>query len=115
MATMATIACILYTEDIAEARWVVVVEHEVPEPELAHLLQPLELVLTGNLVLTEALNVVTHGSGTVLALVGSVVLMRFVRHAPRPLSMACAVYAASLLACYLSSTSAVQGSNCRHD
>ena len=45
MATMATIACILYTEDIAEARWVVVVEHEVPEPELAHLLQPLELVL----------------------------------------------------------------------
>ena len=36
----------------------------------ANRLKPLALEMAGNLVLTEALNVLTHGAGTVLAVVG---------------------------------------------
>ena len=67
-------------------------------------MRPLAIELGGNLVLTEALNVFTHGAGAMLALAGSFTLMRAVRHASNGLYYGCLVYCASLLACYLSST-----------
>ena len=66
--------------------------------------RPIDVILTGNLVLTEALNIFTHGLGAIAAVVGSVTLMRSVRHAPITLQWACGVYSACLLMCYLSST-----------
>jgi hemolysin III len=67
--------------------------------------RPIDLKLSGNLVLTESLNVATHGAGLAAAVVGSVVLLRMVQHAPGALRIGILVYSASLIACYLSSTS----------
>ena len=66
--------------------------------------RPIVINLAGNLVLTEALNTVTHGGGTAAAIVGSAWLMREVRHAPAAIRISSAVYAATLILCYASST-----------
>ena len=66
--------------------------------------QPITIELAGNLVLAETLNVITHGGGTIAAVVGSGMLLRLVMHAPVPLRLACIVYATTLIICYTSST-----------
>ena len=74
------------------------------ERVLSHLAQPLQVNLAGNLVMTEALNVLTHGAGVIAATVGSAWLLNLVRHGQWPLRVAVTVYATALIACYGSST-----------
>lgn len=75
-----------------------------------HLLQDdsgrnsMNINLDGNLVLQEILNGVTHGLGTILGIVGAIVLSNQVKEESWVNRVSCAIYSASLLLLYTSST-----------
>ncbi|KAL7528974.1 hypothetical protein ACHAWF_002791, partial [Thalassiosira exigua] len=60
--------------------------------------------LEGNMVFQEVMNCVTHGLGIFLALLGTFLLSREVRGKPRHYVLSCAIFSASLVVLYLSST-----------
>ncbi len=74
------------------------------ERVVKHRDEPISINLNGNLILVEVLNALTHGGGAVGAALGSIELLRRVRHAPQPLRVGCLVFCVALTACYSTST-----------
>lgn len=64
----------------------------------------LAIVLDGNMVLQEVMNCVTHGLGILLGSVGTYKLSRLVQGRPSHYVVSCAIYSASLIILYTSST-----------
>ena len=65
---------------------------------------PIEVDLEANLILQEVMNSITHGLGILICIIGTYILMVRVQYKSYTHIVSCAVYSASLLVLYTSST-----------